>query len=68
MSIYLGGGLTGLMNKNLEIITHAVSLIVKAALMAARLSGRVRKRSLKRLAAKDTDAKAREILFLKDRV
>jgi hypothetical protein len=56
------------MNKNLEIITHAVSLIVKAALMATRFSGRVRKRSLKRLAAKDTDAKAREILFLKDRV
>ena len=60
--------MTGLMNKNIEIITHAVSLIVKAVLMAARFSGRIRKRSLKRLAAKDCDAKAREILFLKDRV
>jgi len=56
------------MNKNLDIITHAVSLIVKAALLAARFSGRARKRSLKRLAAMDIDTKAREILFLNDRV
>jgi hypothetical protein len=39
------------MNKDLDIITHAVTLIVKAAVMAARFSGRVRKRSLRRLAA-----------------
>jgi len=56
------------MNKNLDIITYAVSLIVKAALLAARFSGRVRKRSLKRLAAMDADAKTKEILFLKDKV
>jgi len=56
------------MNKNLDIITYAVTFIIKAALMAARFSGRVRKRSLKRLAAMDTDAKAKEILFLKDKV
>ena len=60
--------MTGPMNKNLDIITHAVSLIVKAVLLAARFSGRVRKRSLKRLAAMDTDAKAKEILFLEDKV
>ena len=51
-----------------EIVNAAVSLLIKAALLAARFSGRVRKRSLERLAAMDTDAKAREILFLKDRV
>ncbi len=56
----LGGGLTGLMNMNLDIITYAVSLIIKAVIMAARFSGRVRKRSLKRLAAMDADAKAKE--------
>ncbi len=39
------------MTKNLDIISAAVSLIIKAALLAARFSGRVRKRSLKRLAA-----------------
>jgi len=39
------------MAKNLDIINAAVSLIIKAALLAARFSGRVRKRSLKRLAA-----------------
>ena len=56
------------MAENLDILNAAVSLLIKAALLAARFSGRVRKRSLKRLAAMDTDAKAKEILFLKDRV
>ena len=56
------------MTENLGAINAAVSLLIKAALLAARFSGRVRRRSLKRLAAMDTDAKAKEILFLKDRV
>jgi len=56
------------MNKNLDVITHAVTLIIKAAIMAARFSGRVRKRSVKRLAAMDVDSKDKEILFLKDKV
>ncbi len=47
---------------------HAITLIIKAAIMAARFSGRVRKRSLKRLAAMDADTKDKEILFLKDKV
>jgi len=36
--------------------------------MAARFSGRVRKRSLKRLSAMDVETKDKEILFLKDKV
>jgi len=56
------------MTENLDILDAAVSLLVKAALLAARCSGRARRRSLKRLAARDTDAKAKEILFLKDRM
>jgi transposase InsO family protein len=56
------------MDKNLDIITHAVTLIIKAAIVAARFSGTVRKRSLKRLATMDTNAKDKEILFLKDKV
>jgi len=56
------------MADNLDVLNTAVSLLIRAALLAARFSGRVRRRSLKRLAAMDTDAKAREILFLKDRV
>ena len=56
------------MADNLDILNTAVSLLIRAALLAARFSGRVRRRSLERLAARDTDAKAREILFLKDRV
>ena len=56
------------MNKNLEIISYAVSLIVKAALLAARFTGRARKRSLKRLASMDIDAKDKEILFLNESI
>ncbi len=56
------------MDKNLDIITYAVSLIIKAVIMAGRFSGRVRKRSLRRLAAMDADTKDKEILFLKDKV
>ena len=52
------------MADNLEILNAAVSLLVRAALLAARFSGRVRQRSLNRLAAKDADAKAKEILFV----
>ena len=56
------------MAENLDILNTAVSLLIRAALLAARFSGRVRQRSLKRLASRDIDAQAKEILFLKDRV
>jgi transposase-like protein len=56
------------MAENLEIRNIAVSLLIRAALLAARFSGRVRRRSLQRLVARDADAKAKEILSLKDRV
>ncbi len=56
------------MVEHIEIVNAAVSLLVKAALLAARFSGRVRRQSLKRRAARNADAKAREILFLKNRV
>jgi hypothetical protein len=55
------------MADNLDILNTAVSLLIKAALLTARFSARVRQRSLKRLASRDVDAKAKEILFLKDR-
>ena len=58
----------GIVTENPDILNAAASLLVKAILLAARFSGRVRRRSLKRLAIMDTDAKAKEILFLKDRV
>jgi transposase InsO family protein len=56
------------MDKNHDTIAFAVSLIFKAVIIAAQFSGRVRKRSLKRLAAMDADTKDKEILFLKDKV
>ena len=59
---------TDIMNKNLDIINFAVSLIIKAALIAARFSGRARKRSLRRLATTDINEKDKEIIFLRDMV
>ncbi len=56
------------MAKNLDIITTAVSLIIKAALLAAQWSGRARRRGLEKLAAMDADAKDKELLFLRDKV
>jgi len=54
------------MADSLDVLHTAVSLLIRAALFAARFSGPVRKRSLQRLASRDVDAKAREILFLRD--
>jgi hypothetical protein len=59
---------SGCMKQNMEIIAYVVSLMIKAAVVVARYSGRVRKRSLKRLAVMDIDDKNKEILFLKDRL
>jgi transposase InsO family protein len=56
------------MTKNIDIINAAVALIVKAAILAAGFSGRVRKRSLKRLSKMDADTKDKEIIFLRDKV
>jgi len=56
------------MAENSAVLKTTVSLLIRAVLLAARFSGRVRKRSLKRLAVMDVDAKAKEIFFLKDRV
>ena len=56
------------MDKNLDIISYAVSLIIKAAIMAGRFSEKVRRRSLKRLVAMDADTKDKEIIFLKDKI
>lgn len=56
------------MAKNLDIITAAVSLIIKAAILAGQWSGRARRRGLEKLAAMNADAKDKELLFLRDRV
>jgi len=56
------------MAENLDVLNTAVSLLIRAVLLAARFSGRARRRSLERLAAREVDTNAKEILFLKDRV
>ena len=56
------------MTNNIDIINAAVALIIKAAILAARFSGKARKRSLKRLAILDIDSKNKEIIFLRDTV
>jgi len=52
------------MDRNLDSISYAVTLIIKAAIMAAQYSGIIRTPSLRRLATMDVDAKDRQILFL----
>ena len=56
------------MATNIEIVNSAVTLIIKSAILAARFSGRARKRNLKRLAPMDIDDKDKEIIFLRDAV
>ena len=56
------------MTKNIDIINAAVALIIKAAVLAARFSGRTRKRSLKRLARMDINSRDKEIIFLQDKI
>ena len=56
------------MAEKLDILNTAISLLIRAALLAARFSGRIRQRYLKRLASRDVSANAKEVLFLKDRV
>jgi len=56
------------MDKNPDITNFVASLIIKAVVIAARFSGRVRKRSVKRLVATEVDAKGKEIIFLTDMV
>jgi len=56
------------MTNNIEVIDAAIALIIKAAILAARFSGRTRKRSLKRLSKMEADEKDKEIRFLRDKV
>ena len=56
------------MTKNIEIVNAAVTLIIKAAILAAGFSGRVRKRNLERLSKMDANEKDKEIIFLRDTV
>ena len=55
------------MEEKLDILNTAISLLIRAALLAARFSGRIRQRYRKRLASRDVSANAKEVLFLKDR-
>ena len=52
-----------IMTNNIDTINAAVALIVKAAIIACRFSGRARKKSLKRLSKMDIDEKDKEIIF-----
>jgi transposase InsO family protein len=56
------------MKKQTEIITYAVSMILKAALLAAAWAGKFRRRGLESIAKLTIDEKEKEILFLRDRI
>jgi transcriptional regulator with PAS, ATPase and Fis domain len=56
------------MKKQNEIIAYAVSMILKAALLAAAWAGKPRRRGLESIAKLTIDEKDKEILFLRDRI
>ena len=56
------------MTNNIDIVNAAVALIIKAAILAVRFSGRNRKQSLKRLSKMGADSKDKEIIFLRDKI
>jgi hypothetical protein len=53
------------MKNQTEIITYAVSMILKAALLAATWAGKARKHGLKSIAKLPIDEKDKEIFFLR---
>jgi hypothetical protein len=53
------------MKNQTEIITYAVSMILKAALLAATWAGKVRKHGLKSIAKLSIEEKDKEIFFLR---
>ena len=57
-----------IMTKKKEIIVYAVSIILKAALLAATWAGKSRKRGLESIAKLSIDEKDKEIFFLRDRI
>ena len=57
-----------IMTKQKEIIAYAVSMILKAALLAAAWAGRARRRELESIAKMTIDEKDKEIVFLHDRI
>jgi len=56
------------MQKKTEIITYAVSMILKAALLAVAWAGKFRRRGLESIAKMSIDEKDKELLFLRDRI
>ena len=51
-----------------EIIIYAISMILKAALLAVAWAGKSRKRGLKSIAKLSIEEKDKEITFLRDRI
>ena len=51
-----------------EIIPYAVSMILKAALLAAAWAGKIRKHGLESISNMPIDEKDKEIFFLRDRI
>ena len=54
--------------KKIENIAYAVFMIMKAALLAATWSGKIRKRGLESITKMSIDAKDKEIFFLRDQI
>ena len=57
-----------MMTKQKEITVYAVSMILKAAFLAATWAGKARKRGLELIAKMPIDEKDKEIVFLSDQI
>ena len=57
-----------MMTKQKEIIVYAVSMILKAAFLAATWAGKARKRGLELIAKMPIDEKDKEIVFLRHQI
>ena len=56
------------MNKQTDVIVYAVSMILKAALLAATWSGKIRRHGMESISKMPIPEKDKEILFLRDRI
>ena len=64
----IGNANLAVMTKQKEIFVYAVSMILKAALLAAAWAGTIRRHGLEAIAKMPIDDKGKDILFLRDRI
>jgi hypothetical protein len=67
LGLSIGGANLTVMKKNKDIVVYAVTMILKAALLAATWAGKIRRHGLETIPNMPINDKDKEILFLRDR-